>query len=223
VQNHSIEIADLLKQLYPIETEDSIKSPSLHIQQEVKNKLVHIAQQSPEGRTVVIEALINVIKDPIAKNEWPRATRWIIAVDLLGSLRANEAIDVLISNLNHTGETVIVSSLHFQPVVGALYNIGKPAISGLIQALGNDDEEICMHAANTLYQIGEPAKSSLIDALSGNLSSVKGGAALVLAWMGGKDAKEAIQNAIKVEKDEEIRRKLNEALTDFNSRWKDKY
>ena len=71
---------------------------SYHLRQDVKKRLVQIAQQSTEGRQAVIEALINVVKDPKAKKEWPVARRWIIAVELLGYLRANEAISDLISN-----------------------------------------------------------------------------------------------------------------------------
>ena len=219
--DHTSEIADLLRRLHPIDGQDSVKAPGLETLQAVELRLTYIAEQSPEGRAQVIKALIKVVDDPEAKREWPIAHRWILAVDLLGYLRATEAIDALVANLDHTGENGIMSSIHFAPVNRALDNIGKPAVPQLIQALGSDQEEIRFQAALTLARIGKPALPSLFDALSGNQVSAKGGVAMVLAWIGGKDAKQAIQHAIEIESNEQSRRELEQALTEFNRRWKD--
>ena len=210
----------MLEQLRAIRSESSIQAPSRETRQDVKIRLVEIAKQSAEGRTVVITALINVVNDPDAKKEWPKASRWIIAVELLGELGATEAIDVLINNLQYTGETAVVSSIHYKPVVDALFNIGKPAIPNLIRALGNGNEEIRMDAANTLERFGTPALSSLLTALSEDQPLIRSGAALVLSWIGGKDTKQALEQAIKNEKNESTKRELVEALIYFNKRWK---
>ncbi len=218
-RDHASEIAVLLRQLYPIETDNTVKTPNPEAGQRVELKLTQIAEQSPEGRAQVIEALIKVVEDPEAMREWPIARRWMLAVDLLGYLRATEAIDVLVRNLDHTGENGIMSSIHMKPVNGALDNIGEPAVPALIRALAGDDEEIRDQAAATLGRIGKPALSGLLEALSGDQPSVKGRAALVLALIGGKEAKQGIERAIEMEKNEEHRRELREALTEFNRRW----
>jgi hypothetical protein len=48
-----------------------------------------------------------------------------------------------------------------------------------------------------------------------------GRAALALAWIGGQEAKEAIEHAIQIERDDLKRKELEDALTEFNRRWRD--
>ena len=220
-QDHASEIAGLLRDLYPIETDDEVKAPKPGTRQRVELRLTQIAEQSPEGRAQVIDALIKVVEDPEAMREWPIARRWMLAVDLLGYLRATEAIDVLTRHLDRTGENGIMSSLHMKPVNRALDNIGMPAVPALIRALAGDDEEIRDQAAATLGMIGQPALPSLLNALSGDQPSVKGRAALVLAWIGGKEAKHGIERAIEMEKNQEYRNELKEALAEFKRRWRE--
>lgn len=220
-QDHTVEIANLLRRLYPIETEDTVKTPSLETRRNVETRLTYLAEQSPEGRTEVIQALIDVVKDSAAKREWPVARRWIMAVDLLGTLRATEAVEILISNLDHTGENGIMSSVHYQPVARALERIGKAAVPGLIQALASEQDEVRLQAEQTLASIGKPATSSLLDASFGNQAGVKGGAARVLAMLGGLETRQAIEHAIELEKTEERRKELRDALAEFNRRWRE--
>jgi HEAT repeat protein len=220
-QAHTSEIANLLGQLYPIETEDRVKIPSIGTRQNVETRLTHLAEQSLEGRTEVIQALINVVKDPKAKSEWPVARRWILAVDLLGTLRATEAVEVLINSLGHTGENGIMSSVHFQPVARALGRLGSVAVPGLIQALAREEEEIRFQAEQTLASIGKPAIPNLLDALYANQATTKRGAARVLTLMGGLEARLAIEHSIELEQNEERRNELREALVEFNRRWRE--
>lgn len=222
IQDRTTEIADLLRRLYPSETQSAVNAPGPGARQNVESRLLSIAEQSSEGRAEVIEALINIVKDHEARKGWPVASRWILAVDLLGYLRATEAIGVLINNLDHTGENGIHSSIHYQPVGNALRNIGRPAVPGLIQALGSDNEEIHIQAAYTLAKIGNLALPNLLDALSGNQPSIKSRVAQILTWIGGQEAKQAIERAIEIEENEMIIGKLEEALIQFNSRWRDR-
>ena len=120
------EVTELLAMLSDRKIEDKagirIEGPSLQTQEEVAAKILAIASQSPEARAKVIFALMRVLEDPTAKKETFIATRWIAAVKLLGSLKATEAIDSLIENLDETGQTGIILSIHFRPVTRTLIN-----------------------------------------------------------------------------------------------------
>jgi len=202
----------------PIRSKDVVKAPSSETRRNAEARLRQIAEQSDQERAEVIEALIKVVRDPEAKREWPIAHRWILAVDLLGYLRATEAIGVLISNLDHTGENGITSSLNFAPVKTALVNIGKVAVPDLIQAFISDEEEIRFEAVHTLAGIGKPALRSLVEALSSNQPLIKVGAARAVSFIGGKDAMQALAHAIEIEKEEQVRRQLQDALTELERR-----
>ncbi len=218
-KDNTTEITALLRQLMPKKNKDVVTSPSAETWQNVETRLTEIAQESTGGRTEVIEALIRVVRDPAARAQWPVAHRWILAVDLLGDLRATESIDVLITNLDHTGENGITSSINIAPVGRALEKIGAPAVPGLIRALDSDQEEISLQAAQTLASIGKPALSALIDSLGAARHSIKSKAALVLSWIGGKEAKQAIERAIEKEEDNQTREQFKEALIEFHKRW----
>jgi HEAT repeat protein len=220
-KDNATEIDALLRELMPKRSKGIVTSPSAETRQDVETRLTEIAQQSTKGRTEVIEALIGVVRDPAARAEWPVARRWIIAVNLLGDLRATESIDVLITNLDHTGENGVMSSINIVPVGRALEKIGEMAVPGLIQALGSDQEEISLQAARTLASIGRPALSALVDSLGGTRHSLKGKVALVLSWIGGREARQAIERAIEKEEDKQTRKQLNEALVEFRRRWAD--
>ena len=97
---------------------------------------------------------MRVLEDPTAKKEMLLATRWITAVRLLGALKATEAIDSLIENLDETGQTAIVVSISFRPVTSALINIGNPALPKLIEALSHQKPSIRREAASAIAGIG---------------------------------------------------------------------
>jgi HEAT repeat protein len=217
-KDNTTEVASLLRQMTPKKDESVVTSQGSGTRQNVESRLLEIAQQSTEGRTEVIEALIRVVRDPAARTEWPVAHRWILAVDLLGDLRATAAIDTLITNLDHTGENGVMSSINIAPVGRALEKIGEVAVPGLIQALDSDQEEISLQAGHTLANIGRPAVSALALSFDGTHSK-KAKAALVLSWIGGKEAKQAIERAIENEEDKQTRKQLNEALVEFHRRW----
>src|SRR5690348_14207764 len=62
------EIDSLLKQLSPVERNDGqqivMEGPSLEVQQYVPNRLLQIANESPDSRNQVVQALIKILEDP---------------------------------------------------------------------------------------------------------------------------------------------------------------
>jgi HEAT repeat protein len=141
-----------------------------------------------------------------------------LAVDLLGDLRATEAIDILVRNLNETGQNGIVISLHYRPVASAIAAIGAPAIPRLIVALSDEDRGIRWEAASTLARIGSAAVNPLEEALSQDNADTKAGAALALTWIGGPEAEAAFKHAIETEMDPETLSKLKDALQEIHRR-----
>jgi hypothetical protein len=61
------------------------------------------------------------------------AYKWLTAIDVLGKLRATEAIDILVKIIDETYRSpMIIDGL--QPAVIALARIGEPAIPQLTEA-----------------------------------------------------------------------------------------
>ena len=219
-QDYRGEIDALWRQLVPVVTaKGGTRGPGLETQQSVQDGLSKIASESPESRAQVIESLIGVLEDPVLKREYLIALRWTMAVDLLGDLGAIEAVDVLVSNLDETGQNGIVISIHYHPVARAIAKIGAPAIPRLIEALSDDKPGIRSEAASTLARIGSPAISKLEEALLQGNADKKAGAALALTWIGGIEAEAAIIHAIETETDQETLRKLKDALKEMRRRW----
>ena len=153
------EVQDLLATLSPKKTKDesgiTLADPSLEAQEKVPKRILEIANHSREARARVIYWLVRVLEDPTALTESALiATRWVTAVRLLGKLAATEAIDLLIDNLDQTGQIALRISISFRPVVGALINIGKPAVPKLVVALSHNKPSIRREAASTLAAIG---------------------------------------------------------------------
>ncbi len=62
-------------------------------------------------------------------------------------------------------------------------------------------------------------RQPLIDTLGVTRHSTRSKAALVLSWIGGKEAKQAIERAIEKEDDNQTREQFKEALIEFHKRW----
>src|SRR5215471_18329695 len=88
-------IAGLISRLYY--TQAGI-GPSLQSQIEIPKALLAIADQSAEARDKIIRSLIELIEDTADGGE-DRA--FSIASDLLGKLKAVEAIDTLVKYLDY--------------------------------------------------------------------------------------------------------------------------
>jgi HEAT repeat protein len=222
-QGHRNEIDSLLKRLSLVVAKEGnnvfTTAPSIETQQDVHDSLLRIADQTPELRSEVIEALLRVLEDPEAGKEAPVAYRWTTAVNVIGELRATEAIDILIKNLNRTGENGLVSSIHYHPVARALAKIGEPAIPQLIEVLSSSDEDISYQAELAIVNMGEPAKAKMQEALFQGDAGTRGRAALVLAWIGGEDSRATIEGAFARERDPAVLKELEAALREMHRVW----
>ena len=222
-QSYRDEIDSLLNRLSQVagKSGDGVftSAPSSEDRQDVRDSVLRIAKQTPETRSEVIEVLLQIVNDPKARDEFPIAYRWTMAVDLLGELRATEAIDVLIRNLDRTGGNGLIISPSYRPVAEALAKIGEPAIPQLIEALASNDEDIRYEAELALAEMGKPAKPRMLEALEQGDARIRGKVALVLAYIGGEDARAAIERAIEREEDRKVRQEIKEALIEMHSVW----
>ena len=157
-QNLIDEVNALLRKLVPIQTHEgsatTVRGPSLEIQQEVPKRLLGISNESMESRANVIEALVKVLDNPKAKKGFGITHKWLTAVDVLGRLRAIEAIDVLIKNIDETDQRLTMVYVFHGPAVAALARIGEPAVPKLVEALFNKKASVRREAAYTLGLIG---------------------------------------------------------------------
>ncbi len=180
------EIKALLEKLIPTKTHEGsstiINGPSLEIQQQVPQRLLEIANESTESRTTVIKALIKVVDKPRAKKRFMISHQWLTAIDVLGRLKATEAIDVLTKNINET-----------DPGLTMVYVFHGPAVVALAQ-------------------IGEPAVPRLVKALSRKKAAVRRESAYTLGLIGGSDAERALEKALKKEKNKDVIHFIKAAL-----------
>lgn len=88
-------------------------------------------------------------------------------MNILGELRAKEAIEQLVEHLNDI-EGPIGLSEHWYPAQHALHKIGPAAVPAVGRALSNPDPETRKYAAQTLGLIGgKAAREELQRALPG--------------------------------------------------------
>ena len=218
-QNYAGQVADVIRKL-GVDKEKGIPekpgtSPSLETQRLVWAELLGIARQSQEGRTEVIRVLIKIVDGPIIVAYEPGiATRWRLAVDLLGEIGAVEAINHLIDRLDKTGLPVPITPMT-PPARTALIRIGTPAVPRLIQSLAFNEGQIRLELIRTLVGIGRSAVQQLEVALSDRAPSVRGGAAIALGWIAGEDAMGAINRALASETDAAAKKDLQFALNEI--------
>ena len=125
-----------------------------------KVQILTIAKESEENRVKINQRLTAVL----GQRQTPSAT-WYDVADLLGELKATEAISELVRQLNYNDGSVGLSNSHW-PAVRALIKIGDAAVPELARALNEGTESIRGFAAQALGQIGgSEAKRALEGAL----------------------------------------------------------
>lgn len=123
-------------------------------------RLKALAQASSVDRLNIIHSLINALGDPRADFDTRRA-----CMNLLGDLKATEAIDVLVKHLTDLQGITGLSETWY-PAVKALHKIGPPAIPALSKALSDPDPKTRKYAAEALILIdGKAAQERLEQAL----------------------------------------------------------
>lgn len=156
-----------------------------------KNRVTRLALQSDENRKTVIAELLKVVEMPafryrLDSHSVPASYLWAGVGEILGNVKAEEAIDLLISCVDCTAITESVTdNYRHKPGVRALLGMGSLAVPKLSVALADPNPEI------------------------------RGYAALTLGLIGGNDAKKALTQAFELEEDIKVRKWIQGAIGDI--------
>lgn len=159
----------------------------------VYESLLTKARTSNECRTQVVEALIRAMEQAtdLTINQYENYFLWQHGAGLLADLKATEALDLLVANINLTdGWSTSLSQSH-TPVLVAILEFGAPAIPKLQTLLIKDSD---------------PAKRLF--------------AALAIASIGGSQARKALSSAVPNETDPCVKNFVNVSLQAFNNKKK---
>jgi HEAT repeat protein len=143
----------------------TLRSPDEGKREAAKNEIIALSGRSPESRQYTIKELIKVVAVPGGRAELiespQRFSEWREAINILGTLRATEAIDVLIDCLDcNNGSSGLGPGRY--PATVAIIKTGEEAIPKLTVALEQKPEGIRFMAVQALYSIGgEKAKGVL--------------------------------------------------------------
>jgi len=152
------------------------------------------ANTTPECRTEVVEALISGLEQASKDNKMNQNEKfflWQAGAGLLADLKATEALDLLVANINLTdGWSTSLSQSH-TPVLAAILEFGAPAIPKLQTLLSKDSD---------------PSKRLF--------------AALAIASIGGSQARKALSSALPNETDPCVKNFVNVSLQAFNNKKK---
>ena len=156
----------------------------------VSESLLTQARTANGCRIQVVQALISSMAqatNPTA-NQYENFFLWLHGASLLADLKATEALDLLIANIDLTdGWSASISESHF-PALIAILRIGHPAIPKLQTVLSNDSE-----------------------------SNRRKFAAFCIAYIGGGQAKMALKSALPRETDPCVKGFLQVSLKAFNN------
>ncbi len=131
--------------------------------------LLRIARQSRSFRKSVTDSLIRVLSDErlLTYQKEFRYQTWYDAAQLLGELKAVEAIDLLVEHLDYTGDKNDIS-LNYYPAIEVLAKLTPTSTSKLTKVLSEHKNlTIRINAARCLGLINnEEARIALLKALS---------------------------------------------------------
>jgi len=159
----------------------------------VSQSLLIKARTAPGCRTQLIEALIGAMEQATnpAANQYKNFFLWQHGGSLLADLKATEALDLLIANIDITdGWSASVSQSNL-PALAAILRIGSPAIPKLQFVLTNDSD---------------PVKRKF--------------AALAIAYIGGPQARRALTNALPGETDPCVKNFVRVSVQAFDNKEK---
>jgi hypothetical protein len=157
----------------------------------VYESLLTKARTSSECRTELVYALIRVLQQANHVRTDPNDEffLWQHGAGLLAELKATEALDLLVANIElSSGWSSSISPYHL-PVLAAVLSIGLPAIPKLEIVLRNDSD---------------PARRKF--------------AALAIAYIGGSQARRALTGALQGETDSCVKNFLRVSLQAFNNK-----
>lgn len=181
---HDSELREIIATLKKQAGDDLVK---------VYTPLLSKARADSGCRMQVIQAVIDAMSQATnpAGNEYQNFFLWLNGAGLLADLKATEALDLLIANIDFTdGWSGVIKESHF-PALVAILKIGRPAIPKLEIALSNDSD---------------PDRRQF--------------AAFCIAYIGGRQAKMALKSALPRETDPCLKRFLQVSLQAFNNKKK---
>jgi HEAT repeat protein len=167
VQNKPDESSQMETWLHDLQSEDTNK------REKAKKSILALAGESDEKRQYVIKELLKIVSSPdgaTAKSvqfmKHPELyLEWTEVTDILGTMKATEAIDALVQCLDCNDGNFGLSPYRF-PATAAIIKIGEEAIPGLATALKQKSVMTRFMAAQALYGIGgDRAKETLVEAL----------------------------------------------------------
>lgn len=143
---------------------EDLYSPVQATASAAKLELLRVSRSSPQSRTEVVGRLLGVLDDPRAQEiRYSRA--WYASAEILGDLRAEEAIEPLVRHLDYSNGVTGLSVSNL-PAVSALIKIGKAAVPALSVALTDSTPSKRLAAARALGGIGGADSSAALKAAS---------------------------------------------------------
>lgn len=140
---------------------NSLNHLSLGTQPEVnhaKQILIDTSSRSPSCRSEVISLLMSAMDKPSIdfKDDEGSYYLWLYGAEILGDLKATEALDLLISHLSSSTATFSTSMKH-QPAIRGVIKMGPVAIPKLNAVLvDNSDPKMRHSAVYCIATIGGP-------------------------------------------------------------------
>jgi len=159
----------------------------------VSESLLTKARTANECRTEVVQALISGLAQATnpRTNQYQNFFFWVHGANLLTELKATEALDLLIANIDFTdGWSASISESHF-PALVSIIRIGQPAIPKLKKVVARD-----------------PA------------SYRRKFAAFAIAYIGGSQAKRALTSALPNETDPCVKNFVRLSIQAFDNKAK---
>jgi hypothetical protein len=134
-------------------------------------ELVKKSKMSPTCRSAVITALIKAMDKPNLdfNTDTPSYYLWLYGAELLGDLKAAEALDLLVSHLNLHHAVFGGPSLSNHPAMLGVIKMGPIAIPKLGEALKHNGDPKMRYSA--IYCIANIGGQSAISALKEDLAS----------------------------------------------------
>ncbi len=121
----------------------------------VIKEIVDRSKQSKSFRSRILPELLGLAEKKPSKAEGQDWNRWADSVQLLGLMKATEAVLVLVDKIDLNDGTVGFSLAHY-PAAAALTSIGEPSIQSLSAALQRKRTSARSLAARALSEIGGP-------------------------------------------------------------------
>lgn len=126
---------------------------------EIKESFLNESRKSTVCRQSLIESVVRTMDRPVSsyKDKADRFNIWRSGADVLGYLKATEAVDFLVAHLDFSND-MFSTSMSQQPALRAVIEIGESAIPKLSDVLRHHpDWGMRMYAVYCISGIGGPA------------------------------------------------------------------